>query len=96
VQVDAHNVIPCWEASLKLEYSARTIRTKIQNKLPEYLKDYPDLMSNTEGIYVYILIYMYIYIYIYMCVYTYLYVYMNILKIIQILRLKQKVYMCIY
>jgi deoxyribodipyrimidine photo-lyase len=25
-QVDAHNVVPCWEASDKLEYGARTIR----------------------------------------------------------------------
>ncbi|KAL8578360.1 hypothetical protein ACOMHN_031734 [Nucella lapillus] len=30
-QVDAHNIVPCWEASPKLEYSARTIRTKIHN-----------------------------------------------------------------
>ena len=26
VQVDAHNVVPCWHASDKLEYGARTIR----------------------------------------------------------------------
>lgn len=47
--MDAHNVVPCWEASPKLEYSARTIRTKIQNKLPDYLKEYPVLQSNTQG-----------------------------------------------
>ncbi len=33
-QVDAHNIVPCWVASEKLEYSARTIRPKINNKLP--------------------------------------------------------------
>ena len=27
--VDARNVVPCWYASDKLEYSARTIRTKV-------------------------------------------------------------------
>eukprot|EP00596_Hydrurales_sp_CCMP1899_P002020 CAMPEP_0119053944 /NCGR_PEP_ID=MMETSP1177-20130426/74747_1 /TAXON_ID=2985 /ORGANISM="Ochromonas sp, Strain CCMP1899" /LENGTH=508 /DNA_ID=CAMNT_0007034029 /DNA_START=134 /DNA_END=1660 /DNA_ORIENTATION=- len=49
VQVDAHNVVPCWIASPKLEYAARTIRPKIQNKLPDYLKDYPELLSNSQG-----------------------------------------------
>ena len=33
VQVDAHNVVPCWYASDKLEYGARTIRPKINNKV---------------------------------------------------------------
>ena len=37
VQVDAHNIVPMWVASPKLEYSARIIRTKIQAKLPEFL-----------------------------------------------------------
>lgn len=40
-QVDAHNVVPCWVASGKLEYSARTIRGKITNLLPEFLTDFP-------------------------------------------------------
>ena len=46
VQVDAHNVVPCWIASPKLEYGARTIRTKIQSKLPEFLTPYPELTAN--------------------------------------------------
>ena len=29
VQLDAHNVVPCWEASDKLEYGARTIRWEL-------------------------------------------------------------------
>lgn len=40
-QVDAHNIVPCWEASPKLEYAARTIRRKIQEKLPLYLTGFP-------------------------------------------------------
>ncbi|CAI5496395.1 unnamed protein product [Closterium sp. Naga37s-1] len=42
-EVDAHNVVPIWAASDKLEYAARTIRTKIHRKLPEYLAEYPQL-----------------------------------------------------
>lgn len=41
VQVDAHNIVPCWVASNKLEYSARTIRSKIQSLLPTYLPHLP-------------------------------------------------------
>lgn len=49
VQVDAHNIVPCWVASNKLEYSARTIRSKIQTKLQEYLVDIGPLSSNAAG-----------------------------------------------
>lgn len=41
IQVDAHNVVPCWIASDKLEYSARTIRGKITKLLPEFLTEIP-------------------------------------------------------
>ncbi|XP_076150681.1 CPD photolyase isoform X2 [Alosa pseudoharengus] len=41
IQVDAHNVVPCWEASGKLEYSARTIRGKITKLLPTFLTEFP-------------------------------------------------------
>ncbi|XP_010276572.1 PREDICTED: deoxyribodipyrimidine photo-lyase [Nelumbo nucifera] len=44
-EVDAHNVIPVWIASQKLEYSAKTIRGKIHKLLPEYLVDFPKLPS---------------------------------------------------
>ncbi|KAM4605064.1 CPD photolyase [Polymixia lowei] len=40
-QVDAHNVVPCWVASNKLEYAARTIRGKITKLLPEFLTEFP-------------------------------------------------------
>ncbi|XP_042337479.1 deoxyribodipyrimidine photo-lyase-like, partial [Plectropomus leopardus] len=39
--VDAHNVVPCWVASPKLEYGARTIRGKITKLLPEFFTDFP-------------------------------------------------------
>nr|XP_029119713.1 deoxyribodipyrimidine photo-lyase isoform X1 [Elaeis guineensis] len=42
-QVDAHNVVPVWAASDKLEYSAKTIRPKIHRLLPEYLVEFPEL-----------------------------------------------------
>ena len=37
-EVDAHNVVPVWEASDKRETGARTIRPKIHKKLPEFLQ----------------------------------------------------------
>ena len=40
-QVDAHNVVPCWVASLKQEYSARTIRNKIHSQLSQFLVEFP-------------------------------------------------------
>ncbi|PIA49992.1 hypothetical protein AQUCO_01300612v1 [Aquilegia coerulea] len=44
-EVDAHNVVPLWEASSKLEYSARTLRAKINKLLPMYLNDFPNLQA---------------------------------------------------
>ena len=42
-EVDAHNVVPCWEASPKLEFGAYTIRPKINRVLGRYLTDIPPL-----------------------------------------------------
>ncbi len=39
-EVDAHNIVPCWVASQKQEFAARTIRPKIHRLLPEFLKEY--------------------------------------------------------
>ena len=44
-EVDAHNVVPVWCASDKMEYGARTIRTKITRQLPDFLNEYP-LLEN--------------------------------------------------
>jgi deoxyribodipyrimidine photo-lyase len=43
-EVDAHNIVPCWLASDKLEYGASTIRNKISRQLPEFMDDYPPLI----------------------------------------------------
>ncbi|KAJ8310533.1 hypothetical protein KUTeg_012398 [Tegillarca granosa] len=45
-QVDAHNIVPCWEASPKLEYGARTIRNKIHNQLSGYLTEFPPVCKH--------------------------------------------------
>jgi deoxyribodipyrimidine photo-lyase len=42
-EVDTHNIIPCWVASTKQEYAARTIRPKIHRALPEFLQPFPPL-----------------------------------------------------
>ena len=42
-EIDAHNIIPVWEASPKLEFAAYTIRPKIKKLLPEFLDDFPKL-----------------------------------------------------
>ncbi len=44
VQVDGHNIVPCWHASDKLEYAARTIRNKINSKLEEFLTEFPPVV----------------------------------------------------
>ena len=54
LQVDAHNIVPVWVASDKLEYGARTIRPKISNRLNEYVLEFPPLetslpASNLDG-----------------------------------------------
>lgn len=45
-QVDAHNIVPCWVASSKLEYAAYTIRPKIRRLLDEFLINYPGLKKH--------------------------------------------------
>jgi len=42
-EVDAHNIVPCWEVSPKQEYAARTIRPKIHRRLDEFLTPFPEL-----------------------------------------------------
>ena len=51
-EVDAHNVIPCWVTSDKLEYSARTIRIKINRLVASYLVDFPKVcVGNAEDVF---------------------------------------------
>lgn len=41
-EVDAHNIVPCWLASPKQEYAARTIRPKLNALRSEFLTDFPE------------------------------------------------------
>ncbi|WP_048159557.1 deoxyribodipyrimidine photo-lyase [Methanosarcina sp. WWM596] len=49
-EVDAHNVVPCWEASPKQEYAAHTFRPKFYGHLSEFLEEFPELEPNFESI----------------------------------------------
>jgi deoxyribodipyrimidine photo-lyase len=46
VEVDAHNVVPCRQASPKLEIGARTLRPKINRALAEFLTGFPRLRAH--------------------------------------------------
>lgn len=48
IECDARNSVPLWETSLKQEFSARTIRPKIQSLLSEYL-DAPSAPKRVEA-----------------------------------------------
>ncbi|XP_063992936.1 deoxyribodipyrimidine photo-lyase-like [Diachasmimorpha longicaudata] len=45
-QVDAHNIVPCWRASDKLEQSWQTIGPKITSQLSEYLTEFPPVIKH--------------------------------------------------
>ncbi|KAK9079727.1 hypothetical protein SSX86_001400 [Deinandra increscens subsp. villosa] len=47
-EVDAHNIVPMWMTSDRLEGYARTIRPKINNLLPDYLIEFPPLKPQTK------------------------------------------------
>lgn len=49
VQVDAHNVVPVWEASDKQEVGARTLRPKIMGRLKDFLVPLPPLRKHPHG-----------------------------------------------
>lgn len=50
VEVDAHNIVPCWAASDHQEFGAYTIRPKIHKLLPKFLTDMPKVFpGKTEG-----------------------------------------------
>jgi deoxyribodipyrimidine photo-lyase len=43
LEVDAHNIVPCWKASPKQEFGAYTLRPKIQRLLDEFLEEIPEV-----------------------------------------------------
>lgn len=44
-EVDTHNIVPCWTASTKQEFSAKTLRGKLAKLLPEYLVSFPTVQK---------------------------------------------------
>jgi deoxyribodipyrimidine photo-lyase len=44
-EVDAHNIVPCFQVSNKQEFGAYTIRPKIHRLLNQYLVEFPDIKS---------------------------------------------------
>ncbi|MFW6127354.1 MAG: deoxyribodipyrimidine photo-lyase [Thermodesulfobacteriota bacterium] len=46
LEVDAHNIVPCWLASDKQEYAAYTIRPKLHRALEEFLTPFPTLTKH--------------------------------------------------
>ncbi len=53
LEVDAHNVVPCFFASPRREYAAATLRPKLHRLLPEFLEPFPEIpafpASNLSG-----------------------------------------------
>jgi len=45
-EVDAHNVVPCWIASDKREYTAGTIRPKLHRFLPTFFEEIPKVAQH--------------------------------------------------
>jgi deoxyribodipyrimidine photo-lyase len=45
-EVDAHNIIPVWQASDKEEFAAYTFRPKVHRALSEYLTDFPKVQKH--------------------------------------------------
>jgi len=43
VEIDAHNIVPCRQASDKREWAAATLRPKLLRLLPAFLTDFPPL-----------------------------------------------------
>ena len=50
VEVDAHNIVPCWIASRKKEYAAYTFRPRILRQLEEYLEVFPDIVKHPHAL----------------------------------------------
>lgn len=47
-EVDSRNIVPCFIASEKLEFGARTIRPKIHKLLSEFLEEFPVLKNDLK------------------------------------------------
>lgn len=49
LEVDAHNIVPCWVLSGKKEFAAYTLRPKLQRLLDEFLTEFPALQPPSCG-----------------------------------------------
>lgn len=49
-EVDAHNIVPVWEASPKQEFGAYTLRPKIRKQLHEFLEEFPAVRVKGQGV----------------------------------------------
>lgn len=49
IEVDAHNIVPVWQASPKEEFAAYTFRPKVTKLLPEFLTSFPALKKHPYG-----------------------------------------------
>ncbi|MBN1295586.1 deoxyribodipyrimidine photo-lyase [bacterium] len=43
IQVDAHNIVPCWEAYPRAAFGAYILRRPLMRRMQEFLVDYPEL-----------------------------------------------------
>ena len=50
LEVDTHNIIPCWFVSNKQEFGAYTLRPKINKLLKEFLVEIPKISKSTHTI----------------------------------------------
>lgn len=48
IEVDTHNIVPCWLASSHQEFAARTFRPKIQRLISTFLVDIPPLQEHPK------------------------------------------------
>lgn len=47
IEVDSHNIAPCWVVSDKCEFSAKTIRNKIHNAMEMFLTEFPPVEEHS-------------------------------------------------
>jgi deoxyribodipyrimidine photo-lyase len=49
LEVDAHNIVPCWRASPQQEFGAYTLRPKIHRLLDEFLEEIPQVKKHPHN-----------------------------------------------
>jgi deoxyribodipyrimidine photo-lyase len=49
LEVDAHNIVPCWWASPKKEWAAATFRPKLKALLPSFIDEMPGEIAAVDG-----------------------------------------------